>query len=82
MRNMYAFLCVLNAPTAFLVTVLVPVAVVQENAASAISLLAEYATPGQEWLKMWVMVDAVIVLCAGVLTGMIGAVGLVSRLAR
>lgn len=82
MTSMYCFLCILNAPTTFLVTVLVPISVVQENAASAISLLAEYAAPGQQWLRMLVMVDAVIVLCAGVLTGMIGAIGLVSRLAR
>ncbi|KAI8343476.1 amino acid permease-domain-containing protein [Chlamydoabsidia padenii] len=81
MRNMYAFLCILNPPMTFLVTVLVPISVVEQNAASAISLLAEYATPGQEWLRMWVMVDAVIVLSAVVLTGMIGAVGLITRLA-
>ncbi|CAO3586231.1 unnamed protein product [Absidia cylindrospora] len=81
MTSMYCFLCIMNAPTVFLVTVLVPISVVQENAASSILMLAEYAAPGQEWLRMWVMVDAVIVLCAGVLTGMIGAIGLVTRLA-
>ncbi|KAI8070678.1 amino acid permease-domain-containing protein [Gongronella butleri] len=81
MNNMYVFLVLFNAPITFLATVLVPVADIQGNAASATSILASHATPGQQWLPLWVLVDAVVVLCAGVLTGMIGAIGLVSRLA-
>ncbi|ORX54474.1 hypothetical protein DM01DRAFT_1305080 [Hesseltinella vesiculosa] len=81
MNNMYLFLLLFNAPITFLALVLVPLNDVQANPASATSVLAMYATPGQSWLPILVLIDAVIVLCAGVLTGMIGAIGLVHRLA-
>lgn len=81
MNNMFGFLFALNAPMTLLVTVLVPVPVIMANAANAVSVLGEYATGGDRWLRIWIMVDAVIVLCAGVLTGLIGAIGLVQRMA-
>lgn len=81
MNNMFGFLLALNAPMTLLVTVLVPVPVIKANAANAVSILGEYAAGGQRWLRIWIMVDAVIVLCAGVLTGLIGAIGLVQRMA-
>lgn len=81
MNNMFGFLLALNAPMTLLVTVLVPVPVITANAANAVSVLGEYAAGGDRWLRIWIMVDAVIVLCAGVLTGLIGAIGLVQRMA-
>ncbi|KAI8384770.1 amino acid permease-domain-containing protein [Radiomyces spectabilis] len=81
MNNMFGFLLALNAPMTFLVTVIVPVPVIQSNAAYAVSVLGEHVTKGQSWLRLWIMVDAVIVLCAGVLTGLIGAIGLIQRMA-
>ncbi|OAD04682.1 hypothetical protein MUCCIDRAFT_139963, partial [Mucor lusitanicus CBS 277.49] len=81
MNNMFGFLLALNAPMTLLVTALVPVPIIQENSANAVSVLGEYAAGGGRWLRLWIMIDAVIVLCAGVLTGLIGAIGLVQRMA-
>ncbi|KAI7908274.1 amino acid permease-domain-containing protein [Cokeromyces recurvatus] len=81
MDNMFRFLLALNAPMTLFVTVLVPIPIIQENAAHAVSILGEYAAGGHRWLRLWIMIDAVIVLCAGVLTGLIGAIGLVQRMA-
>ncbi|KAG1470181.1 hypothetical protein G6F56_002830 [Rhizopus delemar] len=82
MNNMFGFLFVINAPLTLLATVLVPVPILQANEANAVSILGEYAAGGSRWLRMWIMVDAVIVLCAGVLTGLIGAIGLVQRMSN
>lgn len=81
MNNMFGFLFALNAPMTLLCTVLVPITVLQANSANAVSVLGEYAAGGGRWLRLWIMIDAVIVLCAGVLTGLIGAVGLIQRMA-
>ncbi|KAG2199866.1 hypothetical protein INT46_003723 [Mucor plumbeus] len=81
MNNMFGFLLAINAPMTLLVTVLVPVPIIQANSANAVSILGEYAAGGSRWLRLWIMIDAVIVLCAGVLTGLIGAIGLVQRMA-
>lgn len=81
MNNMFGFLFAINAPMTLMVTVLVPVPVVIANSANAVSVLGEYAAGGEKWLRLWIMVDAVIVLCAGVLTGLIGAIGLIQRMA-
>ncbi|KAF7722268.1 hypothetical protein EC973_003488 [Apophysomyces ossiformis] len=81
MNNMFGLLSVLNTPMTLLVTALVPMSMVPDNSATIISLLGQYAAGGNRWLRMWIMIDAVIVLCAGVLTGLVGAVGLVQRLA-
>ncbi|KAG0165359.1 hypothetical protein DFQ30_008560 [Apophysomyces sp. BC1015] len=81
MNNMYGLLLMLNTPMTLLVTALVPMSLVPDNAATIISVLGQHATGGSRWLRMWIMIDAVIVLCAGVLTGLVGATGLVQRLA-
>ncbi|KAG2196742.1 hypothetical protein INT47_009633, partial [Mucor saturninus] len=81
MNNMFGFLFAINAPMTLMVTVLVPVPVIIANSANAVSFLGEYAAGGASWLRLWIMIDAVIVLCAGVLTGLIGAIGLVQRMA-
>ncbi|KAI8088022.1 amino acid permease-domain-containing protein [Gilbertella persicaria] len=80
MNNMFGFLLALNTPMTFLCTVLVPISILQENQANVVSILGQYAGDGKRWLRIWIMIDAVIVLCAGVLTGLIGAIGLVQRM--
>jgi Mg2+/citrate symporter len=82
MRNMFGFLTLLNTPITLVAIALVPIDVLRNNSAIAVSILGQYATGGNRWLRIWIMVDAVIVLCAGVLTGLIAAVGLVERMAR
>ncbi|KAG1139457.1 hypothetical protein G6F37_007277 [Rhizopus arrhizus] len=82
MNNMFGFLVVINAPLTLLTTVLVPIPIIQANSATAVSVLGQYAAGGSRWLRVWIMIDAVIVLCAGVLTGLIGAVGLVQRMSE
>ncbi|KAG1245801.1 hypothetical protein G6F68_014912 [Rhizopus microsporus] len=79
---MFGFLVVINAPLTLLTTVLVPIPIIQANSATAVSVLGQYAAGGSRWLRVWIMIDAVIVLCAGVLTGLIGAVGLVQRMSE
>ncbi|KAI7862731.1 amino acid permease-domain-containing protein [Spinellus fusiger] len=81
MNNMFSFLFIINAPMTLLVVAIVPVSIIQTNSAIAVSVLGQYAVGNQHWLRIWIMVDAVIVLCAGVLTGLIGAIGLVQRMA-
>ncbi|CAM0135491.1 hypothetical protein VKS41_005136 [Umbelopsis sp. WA50703] len=81
MRNMFGFLTILNAPITLLATVLVPIDELKANPAVAVSILGQYAAGGSRWLRLWIMVDAVIVLCAGVLTGFIAAIGLIERMA-
>jgi amino acid transporter len=82
MRNMFGFLTLLNTPITLVAIALVPIDVLRNNSAIAVSVLGQYAAGGNRWLRIWIMVDAVIVLCAGVLTGLIAAIGLVERMAR
>ncbi|CAO3664430.1 unnamed protein product [Umbelopsis ramanniana] len=81
MRNMFGFLTLLNSPITLVATALVPIEELRNNSAIAVSILGQYAVGGHRWLRIWIMVDAVIVLCAGVLTGLIAATGLMERMA-
>ncbi|KAI9280283.1 amino acid permease-domain-containing protein [Umbelopsis sp. AD052] len=81
MRNMFGFLTLLNTPITLVATALVPIEELRNNSAIAVSILGQYAVGGHRWLRIWIMVDAVIVLCAGVLTGLIAATGLMERMA-
>jgi len=81
MRNMFGFLTLLNTPLTLVATALVPIDEIRNNSAIAVSILGQYAAGGNHWLRIWIIVDAVIVLCAGVLTGLIAAIGLVERMA-
>jgi amino acid transporter len=82
MRNMFGFLTLLNSPITLVATALVPIDELRNNSAIAVSILGQYAVGGHRWLRIWIMVDAIIVLCAGVLTGLIAATGLMERMAR
>lgn len=79
---MFGFLTLLNTPLTLVATALVPIDEIRNNSAIAVSILGQYAAGGNHWLRIWIIVDAVIVLCAGVLTGLIAAIGLVERMAR
>jgi Amino acid permease len=79
---MFGFLTLLNSPITLVATALVPIEELRNNSAVAVSILGQYAVGGHRWLRIWIMVDAIIVLCAGVLTGLIAATGLMERMAR
>lgn len=50
--------------------------------ASSILTLAKAVSGNSPWLTYWLVIDAAIVLGAGVLTGMVGVLGLFERLSR
>ncbi|RUP43698.1 hypothetical protein BC936DRAFT_136842 [Jimgerdemannia flammicorona] len=79
MRNMWGLVFFFNAPIALLATAVVPMSVLMVSSANVLSVMAEYA--GGKWLRWLIVADAVIVLCAGVLTGFIGVGGLIEKMA-
>jgi len=81
MRNLWLMVFFGNTSIGFLATTIVPLDIFQNNSDRAISILGQYATDGQYWLRIWIVVDAVIVLCAGVLTGLVGVSAIFERLA-
>ncbi|KAG0290877.1 hypothetical protein BGZ98_003260 [Dissophora globulifera] len=80
----YMWICitVVNAPMTLLVMAVVPMSEVLDNPASSILALARAVSGNSPWLTYWLAIDAAIVLGAGVLTGMVGVLGLFERLAR
>ncbi|KAF7313066.1 AAAP amino acid permease [Mycena kentingensis (nom. inval.)] len=71
LRNLHIPVMVLNAGMMLLVLSLVPLRdLVGEggNSANLLSLLAERSVAGR-WLRLWVVVDATVVLCGGCLSG-------------
>ncbi|KAF9281328.1 hypothetical protein BGZ68_006721 [Mortierella alpina] len=82
MKFMWICITVVNAPTTLLVLAAVPLNEVIESPASSILTLAKAVSSNSPWLTYWLVIDAAIVLGAGVLTGMVGVLGLFERLAR
>ncbi|KAF9159285.1 hypothetical protein DFQ26_006737, partial [Actinomortierella ambigua] len=82
MTSMWACITVLNGPMAVIVLAIVPMREIRENPANALLVLARYASGSSPWLRYLVMVDAAIVLSAGVLTGMVGVLGLFERMSN
>ncbi|KAG0251380.1 hypothetical protein DFQ27_008785 [Actinomortierella ambigua] len=82
MTSMWACITVLNGPMAVIVLAIVPMREIRENPANALLVLARYASGSSPWLRYLVMVDAAIVLSAGVLTGMVGVLGLFERMSK
>ncbi|KAF8911346.1 amino acid permease-domain-containing protein [Mucidula mucida] len=79
LRNLHIPAIMLN----FLVMTLLMAVVPMEKVLAAenvLSLLAEVS--GGRWLRIWVVVDAIIVLCGGVLTGIVSACELFEQLAH
>ncbi|KAF8843445.1 hypothetical protein BDN67DRAFT_945384 [Paxillus ammoniavirescens] len=78
LRNLHIPAIVLNPTMMLFVLALLPLEVQAEE--NVLSLLAQKAAG--RWLRIWVAVDAVIVLCAGVLTGVTSACELLAELSR
>ncbi|GJJ75177.1 hypothetical protein EMPS_07535 [Entomortierella parvispora] len=82
MKFMWFCIAAVIAPTSLLVMAIVPMNEVIENPSSSILTLAKAVSNNSPWLSYWVVIDATIVLGAGVLTGMVGVLGLFERLSR
>ncbi|KAH8102672.1 amino acid permease-domain-containing protein [Cristinia sonorae] len=78
LRNLHYPAILLNVLSMLFLMALVPFeTILQGN--NVLSALAEVAAG--KWLRIWIVVDAVVVLCGGVLTGVLGACELAERLA-
>ncbi|CAL1697829.1 unnamed protein product [Somion occarium] len=79
LRNLHYPAIFLNCLSMLFLLALVPLETILSGA-NVLSALASVAAG--KWLRIWVVVDAVVVLCGGVLTGILGACELSDRLAR
>ncbi|KDQ56708.1 hypothetical protein JAAARDRAFT_157891 [Jaapia argillacea MUCL 33604] len=79
LRNLHLSAMFLNVITMLFVFAVLPLDVIV-NGANLLSVLAEVAAG--RWLRTWAVVDAVVVLCGGVLTGILSACELLERLAH
>ncbi|KAJ7136289.1 AAAP amino acid permease [Mycena filopes] len=79
LRNLHLPAIVLNTLMVTLVLGTVPLQRVLQGA-NVLSLLAEIAAGS--WLRKWIVVDAAVVLCGGVLTGILSACELFQQLAH
>ncbi|KAF9238909.1 amino acid permease-domain-containing protein [Melanogaster broomeanus] len=78
LRNLHIPAIILNTSMMLFVLALLPLKVQAEE--NVLSLLAQRAAG--RWLRIWVATDAVIVLCAGVLTGIMSACELLAELSH
>ncbi|KAG0021509.1 hypothetical protein BGZ80_002248 [Entomortierella chlamydospora] len=81
-KYMWICITVVNAPITLLVMAVVPMSEVIDDPDSSILTLAKAASGNSPWLTYWLVIDAAIVLGAGVLTGMVGVLGLFERLSK
>jgi amino acid transporter len=91
LRNLWLMSFVQLTLLMLLVWAVVPFTDIQAHSGNILSLLAEHAS-GAKWLRVWLVTDAVLVLCAGlshgnkfnlgVLTGIISSCGAIERLSR
>lgn len=79
LRNLHLPAIVLNTLMVTLVLATVPLETVLRGA-NVLSVLAEMAAG--RWLRTWIVVDAAVVLCGGVLTGILSACELFTQLAH
>ncbi|KAF9467230.1 amino acid permease-domain-containing protein [Collybia nuda] len=77
LRNLHIPAIILNSLIMILVLAVVPLETILSGA-NVLSILAERAAG--RWLRIWVVVDAIIVLCGGVLTGILSACELLEQL--
>ncbi|THH31703.1 hypothetical protein EUX98_g2455 [Antrodiella citrinella] len=79
LRNLHYPAIFMNVLSMLFLLALVPFeTILQGN--NVLSVLAEVAAG--KWMRIWLVVDAVVVLCGGVLTGVLGVCELAERLAR
>ncbi|KAJ7652948.1 AAAP amino acid permease [Mycena rosella] len=79
LRNLHLPAIILNTLMLTLVLATVPLETVLAGA-NVLSVLAE--TAAGSWLRTWIVVDAAVVLCGGVLTGILSACELFAQLAH
>ncbi|EIW79641.1 AAAP amino acid permease [Coniophora puteana RWD-64-598 SS2] len=83
LRNLHYPAIVLNVGTILVVLGLLPLHVALDSNTGGqhvLSTLGQRA--GGKWLRTWVVIDAIVVLCGGVLTGILSAVDLFMELAH
>ncbi|KAF8957524.1 AAAP amino acid permease [Flammula alnicola] len=78
LRNLHIPAIFLNTLIMLLVLAVVPLDVIL-GGANVLSVLAQAS--GGRWLRTWIVIDAIIVLCGGVLTGILSACELLEQLA-
>ncbi|KAJ3506729.1 hypothetical protein NLJ89_g6709 [Agrocybe chaxingu] len=78
LRNLHVPAILLNTTMMLLVLAMVPLDTIL-GGANVLSVLAQES--GGVWLRIWIVVDAIIVLCGGVLTGILSACELLDQLA-
>ncbi|CAG8471806.1 2329_t:CDS:10 [Acaulospora morrowiae] len=78
-RNMWALSSFFNAPISLLALAIMPISTFKVHQNDIISTMGGHAAGS--WLQTLVTIDAIIVLGAGVLTGFVGATGLIHRMA-
>ncbi|KAK0194213.1 AAAP amino acid permease [Armillaria mellea] len=76
-RNLHYPAIVLNTLIMVLVLAIVPMQIILQ-ADNVLSVLAQ--TSAGRWLRVWIVIDAIIVLCGGVLTGILSACELFEKL--
>lgn len=80
LRNLHISIILMEPPMALLLIAVVPMSQIL-GAPNVLALLASVASGGTgAWLKLLVIVDAVIVLSGGILTGTVAAGGLIQAL--
>ncbi|KAF8152993.1 amino acid permease-domain-containing protein [Crassisporium funariophilum] len=79
LRNLHIPAIILNTVMMLLVLAVIPLDVILSGA-NVLSILAQESAG--RWLRTWIVVDAIIVLCGGVLTGILSACELLSQLAQ
>ncbi|KAF9556823.1 hypothetical protein CPC08DRAFT_641000 [Agrocybe pediades] len=77
LRNLHIPAIVLNTVMMLLLIALIPLETILSGA-NVLSVLAQAS--GGRWLRTWIVVDAIIVLCGGVLTGILAACELFEQL--
>jgi amino acid transporter len=80
LRNMWVAVTFINPSIAFLAQCLLPVDEIagQAEEGALLSLMAMKAAGN--WLKVWIVIDATLVLVGAVITGFVGFTGLVHRM--
>lgn len=81
LRNMWIAVSFFNPVISFLSFAILDANIVQDPAKSSVLLSLMGEKSAGSWLKVWVSVDAVLVLSGAVLTSYVGVTGLVRRLA-
>jgi len=79
MTNMWTLVTLFNPTIALLSIAVIPMETLVNSPNNALSVVGGAA--GGHWLRIWIAVDAAIVLGGGVLTAFVGVGGLIERLA-